>query len=342
MGDEPQLFAAEGEDEDFAIAPAQRGRGKGRGKGPRGAPAKSVHQKTKDARCIVTHCDTNRQSQKVFCPVHARSWRAMEWQAEEQGPAAKARLQELIQKGHEQERGEETYQFSLVNPPDQKFIKKKFYDLCQGNKKKQVETSKTNREKDKPMTKAAFMKHADSILGITEEEATEYWQELFDNPAIDRDNKGFRGREQLWIPLGEERERARKRANLDEVVESSKAMKHNEADVQMLTDHINRQRANMADGFLHDHAEEDRTSVRRKAAPSDKGAAKEVDETTQGQPPRKRKKTFDADKDCTKAFRDNGTEMEKFEVKVTAATISFDKCVKELAAMSEDVKIRIR
>ena len=32
-------------------------------------------------------------------------------------------------------------------------------------------------------------------------------------------------------------------------------------------DLINRQRANMADGFLHDHAEEDRSSVRRKAVP---------------------------------------------------------------------------
>ena len=122
-------FEVMADDDDFMVAPPPdappggvRAKGRRRGLGVCG----TALQKTKDAVCIATNCEEKRQAQKVFCSMHACSWRGLGWQAEEQRPEAKTKLEELKQKGREVERGEATYQFSLINPPDKKYQKKSF------------------------------------------------------------------------------------------------------------------------------------------------------------------------------------------------------------------------
>ena len=84
-------------------------------------------------------------------------------------------------------------EFSIVNPPDKRYMRKKVVDWLQYLKKKFKETSTTKSDKDKPMTKAKFLRWAKNTEGIESDECEEYWTELYRNPRIERDNLGFKG-----------------------------------------------------------------------------------------------------------------------------------------------------
>ena len=314
----------------WALAAATKGRGKGRG-------AKiSLGRKTTDSNCIVPSCEAKRASQKMFCAPHACSWTGIENQAKAQGQAAMDRVEELKKPCNQADRGQATYEFAQRNPPDHKYTKKQFFDVAHAAKSKIIETARTHREGDRPMTRKAFQKHCEHILGLEDEEITEWWDEMHDNPATDRDEKGHKGRLQLWVPIGESRDRSRMKAIRDEVIESSKPMKNTEADMKMLDAHLNRQKVSMADDFLRDGDEEGRSLLREKRKreeepEAEQGSAKKLK-------PRTRKNTFDAERDGPQYWQEIGEQMTKLAPKITAAGTAFDKIMGELTAVKEDDK----
>ena len=124
--------------------------------------------------------------------------------------------------GKEVERGEATGAYAKNNPPGRKYAKKTLFDVMTYMKERFCLTQSTDRDEEKPMTRAGFSKFCDGDLGLDPGETESYWQELYDNPRIERDNKGFRGREQLWVPVQPSRFRDRIRGVKDTVMEASR------------------------------------------------------------------------------------------------------------------------
>ena len=60
-------------------------------------------------------------------------------------------------------------EFSRVNPPDKRYARKKVVNWLQYLKKKYQKTSTTRSDKEKPMTKAKFLKWAQNEEGLDED-----------------------------------------------------------------------------------------------------------------------------------------------------------------------------
>ena len=111
---------------------------------------------------------------------------------------------------------------------DVKYKKKSLFGTLGYCKKRCVKISITDKLVDKPMTKGAFQAHCKNQLGLTERECDSWWTEMYNDLRVERDNDGFRGREQLWIPASKERHRDRERGVEDTVSESSAVSRNEE------------------------------------------------------------------------------------------------------------------
>ena len=103
-------------------------------------------------------------------------------------------MESLKAPGMEKETGEAVGAYALKNPPDKKYQKKQLFDVFGYFKQKYATTASAEKDDERPMTRETFGKHCENLLGLTEPEAASWWQELEDNPATERDHKGFRGR----------------------------------------------------------------------------------------------------------------------------------------------------
>ena len=293
-----------------------RGRGKGRGRGVRtGAVARP--SATADKLCLVPDCTCLCKSQKVWCGPHANSWSGLVTQAEEQGPEAVAKVKGLLVPGKEVERGEATGAYAKKNPPDKKYAKKQLFDVLTYMKTRFCTTQSVDRDRELPMTRKAFGKFCEQELGLDLSETESYWLELYNNPRIDRDMKGFRGREQLWVPIGPTRDRERLRGVTDGVTEISKAQKgYTEHDLQTLLDHAHNQKTSVADAFITQGTpEENRALLKRSAKEAELDDAKS-DAGGSDKPARKRKKTFDGDRDGPKYYASMNNDIEKLQKRI--------------------------
>ena len=308
-----------------------RGRGRGRGAGA----GRGVIQ-----ICIVPECDCARAANSKFCKPHHSSWQAFEIQQCDEDEEAQEVLAELKQKGNDEERGRALFAFCLLNPCDQKYVKKRFFDLIQFHKSRFTTTQKKEKKGERPMTQAAFGKYCENELGLTPDEIKAWWTELLDDPKTERDNFGFRGRQQLWVPLGASRSSGRIKGLTDTVTESSNAQKHyKKKDKDLLMGHLGKQRTSLADAFLSGPQTLDgMRGVKRKDAEAN---AKEGEvETASDKPPRKRKKTFDPDNDGPKFYQDMQTSLEKIDAKFVSTEKAFQKAVEELQKVPEDAKVK--
>lgn len=135
------------------------------------------------------------------------------------------------------------------------------------------------------MTKRAFKIHAQGTLGLAEPEWGSWW---LDDPSIDRDNEGFGGDLQLYVPLGKQRERARETGITNELHEGSRQMKDpTEKDLGVLKEHIHNQEVSMADAFITSA-----TSTRSKSLAVDHTHGQTAAEQVQ----KRRKKKHDVDR----------------------------------------------
>lgn len=315
----------------------QRGRGaSGQNAGGRRATsAGSRSSKTKDDKCLVPYCTEKCCNQKVWCQGHACSWTGFCLQAQDQGPEAIAKMEALKAKGMEKEKGEAVGAYALKNPPDKKYAKKQLFDVLGYFKQRFATTSTAEKDDEKPMTREAFNCHCKNVLGLTGPETDSWWQELEDDPTVQRDHRGFRNRFQLWIPLGESRERKREKGVTDAVTEESQKMKkYKEHDVQVLCDHVLRQKTSMADSFLTSELpEESRRLLKRKAEPDI-----DTDGPAPEQRQRKRSKTFNGDKDGPRYHNTMEGDLEKLIGKIKGVDLQFEKARDELCKIPEHVK----
>ncbi|CAE6929570.1 unnamed protein product [Symbiodinium sp. CCMP2592] len=84
-----------------------------------------------------------------------------------------------------------------------------------------------------------------------------YWQELYNNPLIARDNDGFKGAEQLWVPAHKMKLRAREHYRDHQVIESSEHMKAPSMETRdMLAKHLNRQDMSFSSDLFNITAEQ--------------------------------------------------------------------------------------
>ena len=319
--------------DDFDVVQSPQPKSKGRGKA--GAKAK----KTSDKSCLVPDCEEKVVNQKVWCSGHACSWTGLCFQCEEQGGEQLERLKLLKEKGMEKEKGEAVGAYSLKNPPHRKYKKRQLFDIVAYSKKKWASTQIAHNDNERPMTKEAFRAYCTNELGLEPGEMEAWWKELDEDPRTERDNGGFRGREQLWIPLGQERQRSRLRGVTDEVQEKSKDMKgYTEEDVQVLTDHALRQKTKITDEYLTSGFCEERQAVLKRSA-----AKAELDKPegdSQSQPSKKqriRRKGFDADRDTAKYHASMKEDLERLSKKIVLLNGSYEKALEEIQKTPDSV-----
>lgn len=112
--------------------------------------------------------------------------------------------------------------------------------------------------------------------------------------------------------------------------------KYKKKDRDLLIGHLNKQRTSLADTFFSDPADEQRKNMKRKEP--EKGEAEGKNDGTK--PPRKRKKTFDADNDGPQYFQKMNTDIEKLEAKLELVDKNFDRAKEELQKVPEDCKVK--
>ena len=115
---------------------------------------------------------------------------------------------------------------------------------------------------------------------------------------------------------------------------------YKDGDVQVLADHVLRQKTSMADSFLtSETGEEARSMLKRKAADSEGSEAKEGCEIKPVQPQRKRANTFDIDRDTPRYHNVMDVELEKLQNKFDAVEQSFTKGHEQLQEIPEETKL---
>ena len=122
-------------------------------------------------------------------------------------------------------------------------------------------------DQDVPMTRAAFEEFG-KTQGLSADEREDYWKELYEDPSVDRDQGGWRGKERLWVPNAiVARQRERRAGIRDTTVEESKPIKDpKEHDVQVLKDHVANQTYSMADKWLKRADESEGFTQRKRGA----------------------------------------------------------------------------
>ena len=235
-------------------AKPQRGRGRGRGGRGKAKAAPKVANAGKRqpmSTCIVPGCVCPKYPGSKFCSVqdHKRSYDNLIYQRrtrKDLSAEQKAAFDEAMK--DEGTCGREVLAFHQDNPPELK--RKGLVDFCRFERIHGHRNSTKESHGDVPMTERAFYKHCELTLGLTDEEMTSWWQELYNDARIQRDNDGFRGGEQLWIPAHHMRLHEKERFVENRTVEGSGDFKAPTSDTrEMLKRHLARQ----DQGFKDEH-----------------------------------------------------------------------------------------
>lgn len=306
--------------------------------GPKGkAKAKGKARVNRTAKEPCLCCDQPRKSQTRFCDLHRRTVEQMYYQARQQGQEAQKLMSTVL--NDDDKAREAVSQFALDNPPDQKHKRKKLIEWASYLKKHYIAVSSKDKWNEKPMTKQAFKAHCEGNLGLTEVEWQGWWQELLDDPNVERDNEGFRGRLQLWIPLGKERERARETGIANELHQGSRQIKNaNDKDIQVLKDHAHRQKVSFGDDFI---VEGSSKSSRKR--PMDEEEEEEGHKKTEGEDSlgrkKRRKSNIDVQRDVPKLYKTMKDNLEKLKKSMDKVDSSLKKSLEELTNLQDKERV---
>ena len=101
------------------------------------------------------------------------------------------------------------------------------------------------------MWEGEFIQWATTEKALPKSEAEQWWKEFYNNPRIERDNEGPKGRLQLWVPKGQSRLTDKARFSESTTTQGSKPLKDPKAsDIEMLQDHVKRQQQSVVDPFF--------------------------------------------------------------------------------------------
>ena len=198
----------------------------GKSKAKAKATAKSQGKREPVTRCICPNCPFPKYQGSRFCSLgdHKKAWDNMVYQrrtrkniTEEERKAFDEAMKDDGFAGKSVER------FALDSPPEMK--KKGLVDFTQFIRVIGQRVAQRDAAGDVPMTEKAFYKHCENVLGLSDQEAADYWREYEDDPRIERDQKGFRGSLRLWLPMQEYKVKEREHYVDNQVVEGSDVMK---------------------------------------------------------------------------------------------------------------------
>ena len=228
-----------------------RGRGAAKGKAKARAKAGSAGSRPGKAPCLC--CKEARHANSRFCKEHKRSYDSMAYQAKKaeqqgEGGAVQAFNNSMADDFSAKAAIEK---FCEANPPDQRYARKSFIDWADFKKTYGQRTDIIDRSKCKPMWEGEFIMWAMNEKALPKAEAENWWKEHYNNPRIERDNEGYKGRLQLWIPTGPSKLVDKSRFTESNTSQGSKPMKNpTPADVEMLQEHVKRQRQSVVDPFF--------------------------------------------------------------------------------------------
>ena len=186
-----------------------------------------------------------------YCEAHKRYADTLEWKYKRSPKATeetKAKAAKMVE--DENYAAEQILEFAKNNPNDRKWARKQFVETAQYEKKHSNQTYTDTKDQETPMTRQAFHAHCKYREGLTESEEQEWWDELYANPRIERDNKGFRGREQLHVPIGMLKERGNKKGVEESFAQRPKEMKNvSEAEASTLREFVQNSSTSIGDQF---------------------------------------------------------------------------------------------
>ena len=277
--------AADGERHEGTGRGRGRGRGKARGAGRTGAGRGRGNPglgATGKAPCLVPGCSDLRRANAQFCALHKRSFDSMQYQAEKEAERMREEDDDDDQedsleiwnniKKNEAVLGEEVRKFSIENPPDARYARKSLINWAAYKRSYGQRVTRRDRASDVPMWEGEFQHWGEGTKRLPGAEVRAWWQELLDDPNVERDYKGRGGRLQLYIPnaiLARDRLRDR---YIDNAQEEGSAPIRNckPKDIQVLRDHVDRQEVNHAADFLK--APSSSSSQQKRAAPDELAA----------------------------------------------------------------------
>ena len=170
--------------------------------------------------CICPGCPFPKYQGSRFCSEadHKKAWDNMVYQRR-----TRKNISEEEKKNFDESMkddgiaGKAVLDFSRDNPPEMR--KKGLVDFTRFERSKGHRISTRTTSALVPMTERAFFKHCENILGLTPEESEEFWKEFYADKSLQRDQKGFRGAERLWLPLNELKSKEREHYTDNKVVE---------------------------------------------------------------------------------------------------------------------------
>ena len=139
---------------------------------PKGEGAKKVAKQP--AICCPT---LPRARNSKFCACHIRTWDSIVYQAEQDAEKrgdeeGRITVQEL--RNDDAKAAAAVLEQAKDNPPDRLYVRKKAIEWHELRKKHGIEVSKSDKRKEKPMTRQAFEQYCKTKLGISETETHEW------------------------------------------------------------------------------------------------------------------------------------------------------------------------
>lgn len=231
-------------DDEFESGPKQ----------PKKAKAKAKAKgKSRPGKGSCLCCSDARHANTRFCKVHKRAYDSMAYQAKKAEEGGVSGAKEAFNKAMSDDFSakQEIDKFCELNPPDQRYSRKAFLDWADFRKSYGQRTDVIDRSKCKPMWEGEFMLWAQNEKALSKSEAESWWKEYFNDPRVERDHDGYKGRLQLWIPAGHSR-LTDKSTYIDSATsQGCKPLKDPKPeDVQMLQAHVKRQRQSVVDGWF--------------------------------------------------------------------------------------------
>eukprot|EP00959_Pyramimonas_sp_CCMP1952_P200790 4199867-Pyramimonas_sp.AAC.1 len=227
-----------------------------------------------------------------------------------------------------------------ANPSDKKYARKNLVQTTQYEKTTSNETFSTNRAKDKPMTRQAFHKYCDGTLGITEQEEEEWWTELDDNPRVDRDFLGFRGRKQLWTPVGAEREWGSRKGQGHQLKEKGQEVKNMSGEeTASLKEFVREATISGADSFFHTNLEVQQALKRKNLMEATSSSADGSGADSGAGPSSSKKlkstKVYVPERDAPKLHTSMAAELGKLDALYATDNIKVQQVIEQLKQISE-------
>ncbi|CAE7394875.1 unnamed protein product [Symbiodinium sp. CCMP2592] len=202
--------------------------------------------------CICPNCPFVKYQGARFCAEgdHKRAYDNIMYQRRSRKDISQEEQEAFDEEmRNDQRAGEFVESFALDNPPEMR--RKSLIDFAQFVRTRGIRASTKDSRKNIAMTKRAFMKHCENVLGLDEEESKEYWLELYNDRSIQRDKEGFRGAEQLYVPAQHMKMREREHYVDNHVIEGSDQIRNPTLEQRdMLQRHLGKQEACFADEFF--------------------------------------------------------------------------------------------